>query len=72
MADYVKTSVLPVIKEKCKAIFVFFAKLVSKPKTEVHTAEGEIVEEDEEIFVDMDDDLEVSGQENAPKCIALT
>ena len=72
MASYVKTSVLPVIKEKCKAIFVFLAKLVSKPKTEVHTAEGEIVEEDEEIFVDMDDDLEVSGQENAPKCIALT
>lgn len=68
MASYVKTSLLPAIREKCKKIFDSLTKLGTKPKEDVRTVEGEVVEEENEILVDMEE----PSQDNGPKCIALT
>lgn len=68
LANYVKVSVFPGIGRAAKSIFNALIRLVTPSGTKEQTGQEETVEDDDEIFVDMDD--AVPGE--AHKAIALT
>lgn len=77
LANYVKVSVFPGIGRAAKSIFNALIRLVTPSGTKEQTGQEETVEDDDEIFVDMDEldallDMDDAVPGEAHKAIALT
>lgn len=77
LVNYVRVSVLPGIHQTVKSIFKTIIKIVTGLGTKNRTAQEETAENDDEIFVDMDElesllDMDGTDREEARKAIALT
>lgn len=77
LVNYVKVSVFPGISRAAKSIFKALIRLATCSGTKEQTVQEEAVEDDDEIFVDMDEldallTMDEAGQGEVRKAIALT